>query len=181
MKSNKIRRVKKLVAKHKILLIFLLLFPSTAFSENLSVGMMRFGSNCFGLSFSKPDVINNRLEFNGYSAVGWAFMTIENTSQNIDVSLTGAKKGVVKTKVEDKEGFQHLYVQYLYEEGVCNFDFPIFGFSQAKEILNSNEKTQSKVDKRMDLLNTYKSICKGMGFSPNTEEFGNCLLNLIED
>ena len=85
-----------MVAKHKILLIFLLLFPSTTFSENLFVGMMRFGSNCFGLSFSKPEVINNRLEFNGYSAVGWAFMTIENTSQNIDVLLTGVKKGVVK-------------------------------------------------------------------------------------
>ena len=173
--------MKKLVAKHKILLIFLLLFPSSAFSENLSVGMMSFDPNCFGLSFSKPEVDNNRLEFKGRSAVGPASMTIENTSHNIDLSLKGAKIANVETNVEDKEGFQHVYVKYLHDEGVCNFDFPIFGFSPVKEILNSNEKTQSKVDKRMDLLNTYKSICKGMGFSSNTEEFGNCLLHLIED
>ena len=162
-----------------------LFLSSQAYAEQLSTGPMKFGPNCFGLGFSKPKHIENRLDFRGQSAVGSALMSIS-VSEQIDLTLKGAKISAVKTRVEEKDGFHHLHVSYLHDEGVCIFDFPLYGFSAESVVAKNqapdlNGASTSQIQKKIDAVNEFKLLCEEIGFTPNTESFGNCVLRLLKD
>ena len=107
-------------------------------------------------------------------------------SDQIDLSLKGAKISAVKTRVEEKQGFHHLYVRYLHDEGVCIFDFPLYGFS-AEGIASKHQApdlkgaSTSQIQNKIDAVNEFKLLCEEIGFTPNTESFGNCVLRLLKD
>ena len=66
-------------------------------------------------------------------------------------------------------------------EGVCNFKFQVNGIANKEPESKSQSTPKMPQGKALNYpVNEAKNICTDIGFLPNTEKFGECVLRLIE-
>ena len=162
-----------------ISLALLMFLPFSAVAESLFTGKIRYDANCFGLTFSDPDFVDGELKFDGRSSVGPVKMDLGITDEKVFINLKGAKVSNVKYVVDEEDTYHKVRVRYLHDEGVCNYSFPLFGLHAIVE--KEEEKDLNEIDQKIDAARKFKTICEEIGFTPDTEAFGNCVLRLIED
>ena len=155
-----------------------LCFIASVHAENLTIGKMVFGPDCYDLQFFEPQKNQNELKFEGVSAAGWAAMHIEVPEDEIFVDVTGSKFFVSAMNAINKGGYHKIYVYVGHEDGVCSFEFPLYGVVQKPD---DKFEIENDVHMKINEARQMMSVCEDIGFVPNTEKFGNCVLELINN
>ncbi len=146
---------------------------------------MQFSSDCFGLNFEAGEQNGDTLKFKGQSSVGTALMVIDFSTSNPKVKITGRKLNNSSGVLKPRQDMIYLDVKLLHDEGLCTFNFPVFGLNTKQDKRDQyniipEPAAHQNVDEKMNDINKAKEICSDLGFKEKTERFGDCVLQLIK-
>ena len=171
-----------------ILWVILFTHQSVKASEiNLSeIGVTNFNykDGCYGLQFVAPVIKGRTLMIDGQSLAGKASMTIDFSKEPPSIKIIGFRISGSSSSLEHIDNAIRFAVKLYHMEGVCKFDFQVNGIANKEPEPDINQSQSAPKMPQGKALNypvkEAKNICTDIGFIPNTEKFGECVLRLIE-